>query len=149
MIKFLNKIDDKLLDFTQDGYLWLFDRTGIYRATCTTVLVLASQVCYLTMAGIFFTGLICVSLVNVYKAQHEGSYLAVNLTSDFMRKHPLRIGFVFLMLFLSLSSTRTSLFESFGILIELFAIGYLNNVKLRDREPKDFFSFRQPAPSVA
>lgn len=135
----LAEIDAKMIDLTQDAYLWLYDRCGIYIATVSVVLLLAGEaISYRGPIGLVLTGFICLSISPRYLLQMMGLKDAINAMARSDRTAKWRYIYIVLMLILILAPGKSWGSFALGAACDLAALAYVNVVQLRDREPKDF-----------
>lgn len=146
MIKRIVELDAKLIDLAQDGYLWMFDRTGIYLGTCQALLLLAAQP-FLPKQDAFsigFAAIIMLSLAWRYHLQQRAMYAVANAIARSFRDTPWRWPFIVFML--TVAALPPYDWHAVAAILELLNLTYLSCVQIRERQPKDLFAgWRTPA----
>lgn len=142
------KGDAWVLSKSQDGYLWLLDRTGIYVATIAFFEYAAS--CALGILGgsgaILFLCVLAVvglGLAHKYLMQDKGENEKFNLIAMMMESQSWRHWFNIIVLLFAVFEVYE--IKPYSVLADLGFIyyGYLFLVKIRDRDKKPFFKLAE------
>lgn len=143
----LHTIDQKLLAKSQDAYLWLFDRTGIYVATIGVTIqvsvpflnaISTGKLDYFQLAVMAF---LCVGQFLRYQLQHNEKFEAFNAMSRILVTHWARklsnvfwltnfTAFVIVTWF-----NHTAWHIMVVSLLQFFFFGYVSCWQIRKREP--------------
>lgn len=157
MKTFLNKlktIDDLIIGWFETSYLWLFDWTGIYAATVMMAMVIfsvgsdmiASKQISGVWVAIFCVGINFPWIFARYIAQDKKLYTAYNWGATEMRSSFLRIGFIYVFspLMLMQEIVKHEMQSAF-VSIMWMCVCFMMAVRIRDREPKEWFKARKLA----
>lgn len=146
MLKAYLKFDAYLIERINTIYLWLLDRTGVYVATImfdAYVVAAATSLCRANGLPIWYW-MIILAFIGLflgprYLMQDKGEVLRFNIASLVLEKWVGRhVINVILMSFLVLDLLRLEPFD--GLIQIIFLLfGYLNIIKIRDREKKPLF----------
>lgn len=144
-MKTLIAIDNRLIEITQEVYLWLWDRTGVYVATLMFAAYVGDHVCWgpLHVGNFIFLALAGAWASRVYFVQSKDLRRLNDLQRgwrDFVMR-PYLTMFGFAMIVEQVLYLDVWRFAS-NVLMMVWT--YLNCVQVREREPKDFFAIRKP-----
>lgn len=137
----LAEIDAKLIDLTQDAYLWLFDRTGVYVATLSMILCMGANSSNLTAPGTLVSiALFGGSQIGPYVLQHKKLFTSFNATARYWRSSAFRIaGCVFIAGLAGGHLFNGKLSMALSDVVCLFVMAFCFSVQIREREPKEWF----------
>lgn len=145
----MQKLDDWVIDHTQNVYLWLLDRTGIYAGTVMFLAMAASVILEgAPIWQIIFLGIFGALAAYKYYLQDKKLLTVYNAMADFERNYRvIRAIGIFITLFNVICSVLDQdLWKGCGE--AMFVIWwYMLPVKIRDREPPEK-RFWQPAPQL-
>jgi hypothetical protein len=142
----VRKFDDAIIDIFTDGYLWLWDRTGIYLATImfwgiilfTGISLITSK---LPVLDIIIALVWIIMILPYYIFQKEGNLTVVNSMSRRWRysfgrsmAYALQIGMLVGGFYMG--------DNHLPITLSVWLVQYLLCVQIRDREPKSFFEMK-------
>lgn len=144
-----SKADQWAVTKTQDAYLWLLDRTGIYLGTVCMIDYIASAGClamrdgYMSWIWIVFLGIFGITCAFRYWWQEKGMNDAINAGAmAFEASHFRTFGNIF---FLTQIVLDVALFTRWDFIFDVILLlaQYLGCVKIRDRDKKPFFEKKQ------
>lgn len=140
----MRKIDDALLIAAQRAYLWLFDWTGVYVGTLLFLLGgLATVMDVLAYGRLRLVGYLLVGTYGLFgwwriNLQSKGDE-AYNAVAETETKNPMRWFFLlFFVFFLVQEIAQMKLADAVQTMAFICAL-YLFTVKIRPRDPKEFF----------
>lgn len=143
-MKELRAIDDKMIDLLQDGYLWLYDRTGIYIATVSVAMVLlGAAINSITVPRLALTAVLVATFVPAYIMQDRAPLAVQNARARLFRGSPWRL--LPLAMFAALLATPRSVVDFVDVALICMAACYMPCLQVREREPKSFFERRRLA----
>lgn len=141
-------IDVQIQKATQDAYLWLFDRTGIYvstigMATQVSVAFLQSwndgKINYM---AVFVAAFLSINLFARYHLQHSGSYETYNAVARHWYEFKLRhVACVSWLAFAMITALLRDWGYCFASLLQLVYFGYMMTWQIRKREPPEKMVF--------
>lgn len=155
MRNFLIKIDDFIWNSLQDGYLWLFDRTGIYVATIAVIpYSLSIWILFIELPPtwvkylIIITGAV-VGFLNLgtrYYLQDNGLIIPYNASALHTKTNNNTVitALVVFGVFDIIFNNRPGLYVNLMLIIH----SYLLTVLIRDRDKKPFFELPKVEVSI-
>lgn len=144
------KLDESAKQAAQNSYLWLLDRTGVYVATVQMAMYLLSGALITLKNGympwwiIIFLGLPGVFMGMKYLLQDKGKNDAINAGAMMYEASGFRqfANFYFTTMILLDFILRAGLYDV-GFNLILLMIGYVETIKVRDRDKKPFFEKKE------
>lgn len=140
----IRRVDEWLMVRTQDAYLWLLDRTGVYAATAfMVVFVLGYGAFFYQQGRVDALGVGVIAITGVvqgwfYLEQDRDQYEAFNLRVRHWRSSAWRVCLMWTALFFAAhAALRGRPFSSASFLCDVVAYGYLATVQIRKREPPE------------
>lgn len=139
----MRKIDEAAMRWTQDAYLWLLDRTGVYASTVFMVIFLMGYATFFwhhgwrpDYVGLAIIGVTGVAQGVLYLQQDKKQYEAFNARSRHWRTTEWRTGLLFVCVFFMVVDVMTSKpLMAISFLCDIVCYGYVMCVQIRDREP--------------
>jgi hypothetical protein len=138
------KADAWILSKTQDFYLWLLDRTGVYVATCGFAIYAGICTAELLNGGTLWLWLPLLALVGLtmgpkYLMQDRAEHVGFNFIASSMEawrwRHGLNAAITSCVLLGVILLEPLTMVANLGFLL----YGYLMLVRIRDRDKKPFF----------
>lgn len=146
------KIDEKLLETTQNAYLWIFDRTGIYVATVGFAIQIAipfiqsyakGSLDYVSLALMVF---LAVGLSLRYAMQHAEKYEIFNAVARHARYMTWRPLVLWMWIALVTVNLLTmAWWYALTAAMQLFFFCYVCTWQIRKREPPEKLAFAPQA----
>lgn len=143
------KLDKSLIDGTQNAYLWALDRTGVYVASVQMAMYLLSGALitlkhgYMPWWMTIFLGLLGAFMAVKYLMQDHGKYDAFNyaaMTCEASGFRQFANGYFSTMIIVDLA-LRAPWDTGFDLI--LLMIGYVETIKVRERDKKPFFEKKE------
>lgn len=151
----LHTIDQKIIETTQEAYLWAYDRLGVYLATVSFAVIAASVMCSTMSFGtrifdFLFLGYAGLTSAARHYQQGAGRITEINVGQLECRNSRV-IRPLYMALFVSVTIVASIKLDGWMVASALLSLlwMYLFCVLIRDREPKDFFEQRKLAGSEA
>lgn len=148
------ELDEKLQKATQDAYLWVFDRTGIYVATIGVAIQVAIPFIKaigdrkLDYVSLFVMGWLCLGLFQSYYMQHGNKFEVFNASARAWQDHTVRIvANWFWVVMCILSALTRDWHLSATAFLQFFYFGYVLTWQIRKREPPEKLVFAPQASS--
>lgn len=142
----LRELDAAIIEILQEAYLWFWDRTGIYAATIIFASVVGNHLCYGPLKTFdFFAIAFCGLWTGQRYIAQAKDLRRFNVLQGYFRDFTFRQCFpVLITTFLVIDLIALTPWQIAGDVL-FFLWTYLCCIRVRDREPKDFLSFRKPA----
>lgn len=146
------EIDEKIIDRLQEAYLWLFDRTGVYVATTSMVLIImwfvvgnlrSPDYMWLTLLGLVACIICGLAQISRYRLQDRAQYEKFNAIALLSRQDDIRISFQsILAVFAALDALNL---DVLSFIRDMCLIIYFMTfaIMIRERDKKPFFETKQ------
>lgn len=142
----LAAFDARLIELTQEAYLWLWDRTGVFVATLFFAAYVGDHALWGSLTWFDFL------LLAIFGALSAHRYLAQSTDLRWLNAHqrawrdlgPRPYFTIIVIVFLAKDLLQLNAWHFASDCMSLLW-SYLGCVQVRDREPKDFFAFRKLA----
>lgn len=143
----LRELDSQIILKLQEAYLWLYDRSGVYVATCMMVSIFIGIGALTLNDGkmdflrIFVVILNLVVVIPNYWMQEKQEFTQFNFIAMMLHQSMFRFGFVYFWCFPMFMLDMLLMKWAWGInQVAVIVFLYLSCIMIREREPKDWIT---------